>query len=222
MRKGFTLLLVLVFCLSGILMNNKQIKETNGLFMKSIVIDPGHGGKDNGASYENVLEDEINLKISKLLLDLCLENNIVVAITRTDDYDLAGLYAKNRKNEDLKARVKFINKVKPDAFISIHLNVYPQSNEVKGPMVYCRKNDKKSLLLGQCILKELNDFTSDDKPLHIGDFYLLNQTIYPGIFVECGFLSNKDERNKLIDEKYQFMFAKSIYNGLIEYFLKNI
>lgn len=218
MRKGLTLLLVLVFCLSGIVMNNKQIKETNGLFMKSIVIDPGHGGKDNGASYENVLEDEINLKISKLLLDLCLENNIVVAITRTDDYDLAGLYAKNRKNEDLKARVKFINNVKPDAFISIHLNVYSRNDNVKGPMVYCRKNDDKSLLLGQCILNELNSFTLDDKPLHVGNFYLLNQTFYPGVFVECGFLSNDEERSKLVDEKYQILFVKHLFNGLIDYF----
>lgn len=218
MRKGFILLIVLIFCLSGIVMNNKQIKETNGLFMKSIVIDPGHGGKDNGASYENVLEDEINLKISKLLLDLCLENNIVVAITRTDDYDLAGLYAKNRKNEDLKARVKFINNVKPDAFISIHLNVYSRNDSVKGPMVYYRKNDNKSLLLGQCILNELNSFTLDDKPLHVGNFYLLNQTFYPGVFVECGFLSNDEERNKLVDEKYQILFVKHLFNGLIDYF----
>ncbi len=218
MSKFLTFFLISMFCLSGVIINDKQIKYESTLFMKSIVIDPGHGGKDNGASYENVLEDEINLKISKLLFDFCIEKNLVAAITRTDDYDLAGLYAKNRKNEDLKSRVKFVNEFSPDVFISIHLNVYSRNNSVKGPMVYCRKNDDKSFLLGQCILKELNHLTSEEKPLHCGDFYLLNKTFSPGVFIECGFLSNDEERNKLLDENYQIIFVKHIIIGLIEYF----
>ena len=120
-KKVLLLVVTLGICISGALINKEQIISNDSLFLKSIVIDPGHGGKDNGAYYDDVLEDEINLKISLILLDLCLENNMIATITRTDDYDLASLYAKNRKNEDLKRRVKYINITEPDIFISIHL-----------------------------------------------------------------------------------------------------
>ena len=69
-----------------------------------IFIDAGHGGKDNGATYLDIYEDEINYQIASKLYDICIEKNIITYITRTGDYDLASQYAKNRKKEDLYKR----------------------------------------------------------------------------------------------------------------------
>lgn len=185
----------------------------------NIVIDPGHGGNDNGAIYNDVLEDEINLKISLFLLELCLENSMVATITRTDDYDLAGLYAKNRKNEDLKKRVQYINKINPDVFVSIHLNSYVKNESVHGSMIYFRSNDEKSKRLATCINEKLKILNDKEKIVHEGDFYLLNKTKTTGVFIECGFLSNEKERNKLTNTHYQKSIAQHILSGIDFYFL---
>lgn len=216
-KKVLLLVVTLGICISGALINKEQIISNDSLFLKSIVIDPGHGGKDNGAYYDDVLEDEINLKISLILLDLCLENNMIATITRTDDYDLASLYAKNRKNEDLKRRVKYINITEPDIFISIHLNSYPKDTRVNGPMIYYRNNDEKSYLLGKKIIDKFNEELGYEKPLHKGDFYLLNNTFAPGVFVECGFISNSLERSKLLTEDYQYIIASLIVKGISDF-----
>lgn len=188
----------------------------------NIVIDPGHGGNDNGAIYDDVLEDEINLKISLFLLELCLENSMVATITRTDDYDLASLYAKNRKNEDLKKRVQYINKINPDVFVSIHLNSYVKNESVHGSMIYFRSNDEKSKRLATCINEKLKILNDKEKIVHEGDFYLLNKTKTTGVFIECGFLSNEKERNKLTNMDYQKSIAQHILSGIDFYFFKKI
>ena len=185
---------------------------------KIIYIDPGHGGKDNGCVFANVYEDDINLAIASYLFELFLNSNYISYITRSDDYDLASLYAKNRKNEDLKKRVKYINESKADLFISIHLNYY-ESPSVYGPMVYYQKNNDSSKLLANLIQNGLNIFTNTNKITHSGDYYLLNKTNVTGVIVECGFLSNIEERNKLMDSSYQYDLAKTIYDSVREYLM---
>lgn len=137
MKKIF-LILLLLFGFSC----NYENKVTY-LPNKKVFVDPGHGGKDNGCVFYNIYEDEINLAISSYLFELLLKNNYIAYITRSDDYDLASLYSNNRKNEDLKKRVKYINNSHSDIFLSIHLNYYSSEN-VKGPMVYYQKNNENS------------------------------------------------------------------------------
>ena len=131
---------------------------------------------------------------------------------------MASLYAKNRKNEDLKRRVIYINESKADLFISIHLNYY-ESPSVYGPMVYYQKNNDSSKLLANLIQNGLNIFTNTNKITHSGDYYLLNKTNVTGVIVECGFLSNIEERNKLMDSSYQYDLAKTIYDSVREYLM---
>lgn len=89
---------------------NKYIDVSS--FIDFIVfIDPGHGGKDNGATYLDIYEDEINLSISKKLYEKCISKNLIAYISRTDDYDLASLYAKNRKNEDFYLKEQKISTI---------------------------------------------------------------------------------------------------------------
>ncbi len=189
------------------------------LFGVNIVIDPGHGGKDNGTCYENVLEDEINLNIATKLMNICIDDGAISSLTRVGDYDLSSQYAKNRKREDLKKRVEFINSSNADYFISLHLNSYPNNKNVYGPMVYYKRNDEESKNIAVNVMNSLNELTKTSKPIHPEDFYLFKHTNAPGILVECGFLSNYKERELLLDNEYQEKIARTIYKGLDDYLL---
>ena len=189
------------------------------LFGINIIIDPGHGGKDNGTCYENVLEDEINLNIATKLMNICIDDGAISSLTRVGDYDLASQYAKNRKREDLKKRVEFINSSNADYFISLHLNSYPNNKNVYGPMVYYKRNDEESKNIAISVMNSLNELANTSKPIHPEDFYLFKYTNAPGILVECGFLSNYKERELLLDNEYQEKIARTIYKGLDDYLL---
>ena len=189
------------------------------LFGVNIVIDPGHGGKDNGTCYENVLEDEINLNIATKLMNICIDDGAISSLTRVGDYDLSSQYAKNRKREDLKKRVEFINSSNADYFISLHLNSYPNNKNVYGPMVYYKRNDEESKNIAVNVMNSLNELAKTSKPIHPEDFYLFKHTNAPGILVECGFLSNYKERELLLDNEYQEKIARTIYKGLDDYLL---
>ena len=56
------------------------------------------------------------------------------------------------------------------------------------------------------------------KEIKKGDFFILNQSRIPGILIECGFLSNEEDRNHLLDEKYQNKMVKCLVDGMIQYF----
>lgn len=193
-------------------------KSYNKILMNKIIyIDPGHGGKDNGASSYGVLEDEINLKIAGFIMELLIDNGVYVLISRTSDYDLSSVYDKNKKRSDLLKRVNLINSSKADLFISIHLNAYPSSN-VKGGQVFFQ-NSENSNNLAQFIQNNLNEISNDsDKKIKRGNYYILNKTNILGVLIECGFLSNTQERDNLLKESYQRKIAGKIVKGIVEYF----
>lgn len=194
-------------------------KDVSAIIGRRIIIDPGHGGKDNGACRDEVMEDEINLHISSYLYEYCVDELAGVYMTRTGDYDLASLYAPNRKQEDLRKRVEMINNFDADIFVSIHINAI-NNESVHGPMVYYRKNDDDSKRLASNISKQLNDLTKLDKSIHEEDYYLFKNTNKIGVLVECGFISNSKERANLIEPTYQQKLAKAIYDGMVSYFEK--
>lgn len=191
-------------------------KEESTLIGKTIFIDAGHGGKDDGASADGVLEDYINLKISGYLYEALIDSGAYVLVSRTSDYDLASMYQKNRKREDLKNRVKYINASKTDLFISIHLNAY-KTDSVNGAQVFFQDNIKSNLLATH-IQNQLNKITKKERKIKKGDYYILNNSTRVGVLVECGFLSNELERKKLNTEEYQRQIAKMIKKGIVDFF----
>ena len=84
-------------------------------------------------------------------------------------------------------------------------------------MVYYRYNDEKSKELATCIQNNLNELSGLKKKVHSDDFYLFRKTLCLACLVECGFISNKEERNKLTSDIYQKMMSKQIANGIIDY-----
>ena len=211
----FTVIFICVSILCGYtIIRSKSYNKV--LVNKIIYIDPGHGGKDNGASFYGVLEDEINLKISGFIIEMLMDNGGYVLTSRTSDYDLSSVYDKNKKRSDLLKRVNLINSSKADLFISVHLNSYSSSN-VKGGQVFFQ-NSNSSENLAQFIQNNLNELSNDDKQIKRGNYYILNNTGVIGVLIECGFLSNGEERNNLLKESYQRKIASKIVKGIVEYF----
>lgn len=98
------------------------------------------------------------------------------------------------------------------------MNIYAANQSVHGPMVYYNAEIEESKKLAENIATSFYNYTKEDKPLHSADFYLFRHTTIPGVLIECGFLSNDEERKKLCNDDYQNTMAKLIYKGIKEYF----
>ncbi len=178
-----------------------------------IFIDPGHGGFDGGASYNNINEKDLNLEISLLLKDLLVKNNFVVELSRTTDISLS-----NKKSEDIKKRVELINKSKSNIYLSIHINS-ETNNIYKGSQVFYYNSYIENKNLAYSIQESLKNSLNNTlrKSKEIKSIYILKYALIPGCLIECGFLSNDLERNLLIDKKYQEKLVSAIYLGILNY-----
>ena len=128
-------LLILFFILQYDFSEDNTWKSWNlPLSGKVILVDPGHGGPDGGAGDLNALEKDIALRCLTKIKRLLQEQGAFVIMTREEDIDLADEDTKGysrRKVEDLKKRVKMINKSEIDFFVSIHLIPFlPQGGAV--------------------------------------------------------------------------------------------
>lgn len=222
---GFLILSLVVFgcgiLKTAVLSDKETFLPSEG---RTIIIDAGHGSPDGGAvGGTGILEKDLNLSVSLALQNFFESNGTNVILTRSDDngiYDVDGTI-KNKKISDIKNREEIINESDADLFISIHMNKFPQ-NQYSGPQVFYSKNHEKSELLAECIQKSMIAALNPENKREIkaadDGIYLLQHANIPAVLVECGFLSNSQEEQKLIDEKYQKQLAWSMYCGIIEYF----
>ena len=181
-----------------------------------IFIDPGHGGKDNGTHYNDIFEDELNLKLATVIYEDIINDGGICYLSRVNDYDLSSMYAKNHKIEDLNKRIKYISESKSSLFISLHLNYY-NSDKVNGLQVFYQKKNKDSEMLANIMQNILNKENKKDKKSKIGDYYILNNCNTTGVLIEFGFLSSEYDRKRLLDEKYLKKLSKLIQKGINEY-----
>jgi N-acetylmuramoyl-L-alanine amidase len=190
-------------------------------FARTIVIDPGHGGKDGGASgTTGTVEKDINLAISQKLRGYIESSGDVCMMTRETD---AGLYDGSGtrwvKSKDLKKRKEIINSSKGDIFISIHLNSFPQQ-QYYGAQVFYQTGNEQSKLLAECVQGQMVSVLDPDnkRVAKASDtYFILRNNPMPSIIVECGFLSNSKEEKLLKDEEYQNRVAYAIYTGILKY-----
>ena len=180
----------------------------------TVLIDAGHGGKDPGKiGANNVLEKDINLKISMYVKKYLEKQNIKVIMTREDGERLA-----DSQVGDLKERVRIINEEAPDLAVSIHQNSYHETS-VKGTQLFYFTHSKDAKEAADMIQKGLEAGKVDKvRPVKANDtYYLLKKTEVPVVIVECGFLSNYEEAEKLASQEYQKLLAEAIADGVIEY-----
>lgn len=212
LRWVFILFLALLLFIPSYVKTIQQGKLLSGV---TVVLDSGHGGKDLGASDGGVDEAPLNLAITKKLEAKLKSLGCQVILTRKDENDLASITAVNRKKEDMNKRISIINDEKNDLFISIHMNKY-QSEDVKGFHVFYK--DDASKMLASYIQEKGNVVLEQDKTITKGNFFILNESRIQGVLIECGFLSNPDDRKKLTSENYQNKIVDCIADSLVDYF----
>ncbi|MBU3876529.1 N-acetylmuramoyl-L-alanine amidase [Faecalicatena sp. AGMB00832] len=176
-----------------------------------IVVDAGHGGSDPGkVGINQALEKDVNLQISKKVKANLEKQGYVVVMTREDENGIA-----DSKAEDLKKRVSIINETKPVLALSIHQNSYP-GESIHGSQVFYYTHSKDGENIAKTMQEALLAADPENKRQAKANdtYYVLKKTEVPVIIVECGFLSNSQEAEKLINDEYQETLAEAICNGV--------
>ena len=214
------LVLVLLKCYTK---EKNIIKVFTPITGRKVVIDAGHGKPDEGAiGYLGTTEQKINLEISQKLQNIVEQTGGVAVITRSTEegiYSSESKSIKSKKISDIKNRVKIING-NTDILVSIHLNKFSDSR-YSGWQVFYKNNSEDSKKLAYNIQNSLNKNISEDNervPKAIQDVYIIKKSNIPAVVVECGFLSNPEETQKLKEDEYQNKIAWGIYFGIQDYF----
>lgn len=214
-----TLLILFLIILFSVNQVNAYVNDFP-LLGKTIYLDAGHGGKDPGAIYDNVYEKDINLDIVKKLQFELEKMGAVVLLTRDDDYDLASIDAKKRKQSDLLKRANLINESKCDMYISIHLNAY-SSTKWSGLQIFYDDINPNNKILAEIMNETLKSNLKTVREIKRENGYFMYHKInVPGILIESGFITNSNDRYKLKDSNYQAILARNIVLGVVNYFSK--
>ena len=184
-----------------------------------IMVDAGHGGRDSGTYYGDILEKDINLEIAKKLEKELTKYGTIVYMTRKRDVDLSSIYDSAKKRGDLYRRLLLIKEKKCDLYISIHINWY-DDNTLRGAEVLYNSINKENKVLAQSIMNRFKKELDSNRNIKTTDLYMYRNTTTPGVLVECGYLSNPTERKLLQKEEYQKRLAKTITKGIIDFMKK--
>ena len=169
-------------------------------------------------------EAETNLKIALKVQSLLEQAGATVILTRSDEeaiYDIDSKTLKQKKISDIHNRVKIGNESLADIFVSIHLNKIPQE-QYWGWQCFYKQGDEASTKLAKSLQENLNDAIQKDNKrvaMKLENVYIIKHVEIPISIVECGFLSNKEEEQLLLNNEYQDKLAWGIYNGIIDYFV---
>lgn len=175
--------------------------------LHTVVIDPGHGGIDGGAtSCTGVLESGINLEISLRLRDILHLLGIQTVMTRVTDTSIhtQGNTIAAQKMSDLKERAALVCNTEHALLVSIHQNTFSESRYY-GAQVFYADDPQSKQLAGQlqtALGCSLNS-GSNRKAKSAQGIYLMEHIDCTGVLIECGFLSNPEEEAKLRNAEYQ-------------------
>ena len=189
-----------------------QLKNSKRLPLSGIkiVLDPGHGGKESGASGPTgYLEKDVNLIISQLLRDELVKRGAKVVMTREDDRDVS-----------LGERQTIINKQEPAIAVSIHHNSLPDNGDAEktkgfGTFWYHPQSHSLAVFLQNYVVKKLG------KPSY-GVFWnnlaLTRPSAAPAVLLELGFMSSPDEFEEIVNPQAQKKMANTLADGITKWF----
>ena len=191
---------------------------TGPLYGLCIAVDAGHGGYDGGAvgRVSGTPEKGLNLDVAQRVERLLTAQGARVIMTRTGDYALCDEDPnKSKKLQDMQRRAKIIEQGGADVLLSIHMNEYAGRSE-SGPQVFYRENCPAGRLLAGAMQQAMTAQLAPKKEREAlgGDYYILTLGI-PGVLVECGFLSNREEEAMLLTEEYRERVATAIAVGVL-------
>lgn len=173
---------------------------------KTIVIDPGHGGRDSGAvGTRGTLEKNLTLKTAKLVYDKLKSAGANVFLTRTNDTYIS-----------LNSRVSTSHYRNALAFISLHYDSIADRS-IAGTTTYY--SSKKDATLASKLNSEMVKQTKlRDRGTKFGNLHVLRENKSPSVLIELGFISNRNEELTVSSSNYQERASQGIYNGLAHYF----
>lgn len=213
--KSIVLVILCLFVFSIQIISAQSLPLQNTIIM----VDAGHGGRDSGTYYGDILEKDINLEIAKELEKELTKYGAIVYMTRKRDVDLSSIYDSAKKRGDLYRRLLLIKEKKCDLYISIHINWY-DDNTLRGAEVLYNSINKENKVLAQSIMNRFKKELDSNRNIKTTDLYMYRNTTTPGVLVECGYLSNPTERKLLQKEEYQKRLAKTIIKGIIDFMRK--
>ena len=147
------------------------------------------------------------------------ESDIRVVLTRETSEGLYDAGASNKKVQDMKRRIGIIEENSPDVTVSIHQNSYPEEY-VHGAQVFYYTGSEEGKALAEKIQRRLVEGVDPENKRQVkanDSYYLLKKTRVPIVIVECGFLSNAEESEKLCTEEYREKLAWQIHLGIVQY-----
>lgn len=211
-------LLTFVVCLFAFRLHDDHstvaITKVNAPF--KLVVDAGHGGKDNGAvSADGLLEKDVALSISKKIKELSGEYGIEVVMTRDNDVFMTP-----------PEKAAFSNKQNANAFISVHANAQEnKTGEQKSGIEICisKNNDNglldKSRILGSGVLQNLaGDFTVTNSLIQkLVGIWVLQANTLPAILIECGYIDNPADAAIMTNTAQVEKMAREILAGVALY-----
>ena len=200
----------------------------------TVLIDPGHGLMDVGALNEEnlgkITEADINFAVALKLENELINRGYSVIMSHDGEFQPEVEYDDGKDTFGPSERAEFSNSTAADIFISIHCDSFPENADVYGTRLYYPVDTPNSTVLDKELAKAVGTAINKAFPsskevilrdMHGEDCYtVLYKTAVPSILVECGFLTNKGDAEKLIDAEWQKNFAISLANGIDEYFKK--
>ncbi len=171
---------------------------------KVILLDAGHGGKDEGTSYGNIKEKDIVLAMTSELKKKLEAQGAVVIMTREDDSFLS-----------LEERAGLANSEDVDLYISIHADWFEEDTSIHGLTCHYMPGS----VSGQQYASKLSEIIEETGVVAVrqemaSDFYVLRNTQMPAVLIETGFLSNSIDRNNLSNQDFQKKLAEAIAQGI--------
>jgi N-acetylmuramoyl-L-alanine amidase len=205
-------------------------KNTKGSRIRTIVIDPGHGGKDPGNIVGSQQEKRYTLLLAQELCDQLRRAGFNASLTRTADTFIP-----------LPDRPEIARRRGADLFISVHWNELPGNREMKGAQTFCltpagasssnagrggigagrspgNRNDEKNVLLASALQKSLlGNVGVEDRGVRRARYWILRDATMPAALIEGGFMSNPAEANRIYDAGYRRQMAHAIVEGIRAY-----
>ena len=236
-------IIMIIMIMSGVFsITGRSNGESFSKDKKIVVLDPGHGGRDNGVrGPDGIMEKTVILSLARRIAAE-LEDDCKVVLTRTDDYGMK-----------IFERTAAANYLKADLFISLHtggsfrhkttgISIFyfdemsttdqrkipalskPDKN-IPAPIAWHTiqiKHKKASRVFAEIIMEHLKDqIGSLKRAIQTAPLMVLEGADMPAVLIEIGYLTNPAEEKKLIDPDYLSDLAKDIRNGIIDFFNKD-
>jgi N-acetylmuramoyl-L-alanine amidase len=189
--------------------------------VKTIMIDPGHGGNDPGTSKNGLVEKDIAFTISKKLKTKLEQLGYNILMTRdgdTPNYKPTNVEGSTVR-KDLDGRITYAKENNAILFVSIHVNSLPEDPGENGSIVYYYPNLEQSKNYTTNVQEMLNNIQMNDiirkkQNIRIEDFYVIKYSEMPSMLIETGFITSSKDRKLLVQDIFVDKLATAISQGI--------